>query len=82
MTEPARTLLKQAAFATEQGWHKSTVTRLKQAGRLVMVGGRLYDGNTLDEVWPRQRALPTQPWAYVVPTAGAGLPSAAPRTPR
>ena len=49
---------------------------------MVMVGGRLYDGNTLDEVWPRQRALPTQPWAYVVPTAGAGLPSAAPRTPR
>lgn len=34
-------LLKQAAFAKAQGWHKSTVTRLKQAGRLVMVGGRV-----------------------------------------
>ena len=34
-------LLKQAAFAKLQGWHKSTVTRLKQAGRLVMVGGRV-----------------------------------------
>lgn len=34
-------LLKQAAFANLQGWHKSTVTRLKQAGRLVMVGGRV-----------------------------------------
>lgn len=29
--------------------------------REVMKNGRLYDGNTLDEVWPRQRPLPT-PW--------------------
>ena len=29
--------------------------------RYVMKNGRLYDGNTLDEVWPRQRPLPT-PW--------------------
>ena len=29
--------------------------------RSVMKNGRLYDGNTLDEVWPRQRPLPT-PW--------------------
>lgn len=41
MTEPTRTLMKQSAFAKAQGWHKSTVTRLKQAGRLVMVGGRV-----------------------------------------
>jgi len=34
-------LMKQAAFARAQGWNKSTVTRLKQAGRLVMVGGRV-----------------------------------------
>lgn len=33
-----RTLLKQAAFAAAQGWNRSTVTRLKQAGRLVMEG--------------------------------------------
>lgn len=32
-------LMKQAAFARSQKWNKSTVTRLKQAGRLVMVGG-------------------------------------------
>ena len=24
----------------------------------VMKNGRLYDANTLDEIWPRQRALP------------------------
>lgn len=28
----------QAEFAAAQGWHRSTVTRLKQAGRLVMRG--------------------------------------------
>lgn len=28
----------QAEFAATQGWHRSTVTRLKQAGRLVMQG--------------------------------------------
>ncbi|MEO7966485.1 MAG: hypothetical protein ABIT38_21515, partial [Gemmatimonadaceae bacterium] len=40
---------------------------------MVMVNGRLYDGNTLDEVYPRQRKLPTQPWNYTVPAAGAGM---------
>jgi len=30
--------------------------------RYVMKNGRLYDGNTLDEVWPRVRPLPTQWW--------------------
>ena len=30
--------------------------------RYVMKNGRLYDGNTLDEVWPRVRPLPTQRW--------------------
>lgn len=34
-------LQRQAAFARAQGWNKSTVTRLKQAGRLVMVGDRV-----------------------------------------
>jgi Tol biopolymer transport system component/imidazolonepropionase-like amidohydrolase len=29
--------------------------------RYVMKNGRLYEGETLNEVWPRQRALPT-PW--------------------
>jgi len=38
-----------------------------------MVNGRLYDANTLDEIHPRQRPLPPQPWKYTVPTAGAGI---------
>jgi hypothetical protein len=34
---PAAELLKQADFAARMGWDKSTVTRMKQAGRVVMV---------------------------------------------
>jgi Tol biopolymer transport system component len=30
--------------------------------RFVMKNGRLYEGATLNEVWPRQRALPAQYW--------------------
>jgi imidazolonepropionase-like amidohydrolase/Tol biopolymer transport system component len=37
---------------------------LRNAARLkyVMKNGRLYEGETLNEVWPRQRPLPTPPW--------------------
>jgi hypothetical protein len=28
----------------------------------VMKNGRLYDANTLNEVWPRTKALPAQWW--------------------
>ena len=40
--------------------------------RYVMKNGRLYDGNTLAEVWPRQRALPKQWWMAndAMPTQG------------
>lgn len=30
--------------------------------RYVMKNGRLYDAATLDEIWPRQRKLPTSQW--------------------
>ncbi len=40
---------------------------------MVMIGGRLYDGNTLDELHPRQRPLPPRPWSYTVPSAAAGI---------
>ncbi|MBA4070222.1 MAG: hypothetical protein C0497_00030 [Gemmatimonas sp.] len=39
----------------------------------VMVNGRLYDANTLNEVYPRERKLPAQPWAYKVPSPRAGM---------
>jgi Tol biopolymer transport system component len=35
----------------------------------VMKNGRLYDASNLTEVWPRQRALPTQWWWRVEPGA-------------
>lgn len=40
---------------------------------MVMVNGRLFDGNTLDEVYPRVKPLVKQPWSYTVPVAGAGV---------
>jgi hypothetical protein len=39
----------------------------------VMKNGRLYDGNTLDEVYPRQRKLPTYLWQDKVPRVDAGI---------
>ena len=39
----------------------------------VMMNGRLYDGNTLDEVWPRQRPAPDEPWRHVAPNVRAGM---------
>jgi hypothetical protein len=40
----------------------------------VMRNGRLYDGNTLNEVWPRVRPLAVQPWANVGPAGvNAGI---------
>ncbi len=32
--------------------------------RLVMKGGVLYDGMTLDEIWPRPRPYGARPWTY------------------
>jgi Tol biopolymer transport system component len=41
--------------------------------RQVMHNGRLYSGDTLEEVWPRQRALPPQPWRQPAPRVSAGV---------
>jgi hypothetical protein len=40
---------------------------------MVMKNGRLYDANTLDEVYPRQRKAPVQAWLSGAPSAGAGI---------
>ncbi len=39
----------------------------------VMMNGRLYDGDTLDEVWPRQRPAPDEPWRHLAPNVAAGI---------
>ncbi len=37
--------------------------------RYVMKNGRLYDGDTLDEIWPRQRPAPDERWRHTAPAA-------------
>jgi Tol biopolymer transport system component len=41
--------------------------------RYVMKNGRLYDGDTLNEVWPRQLAAADEPWRHVGPSVSAGI---------
>ena len=41
--------------------------------RFVMKNGRLYDGNTLDEIWPRQKPAGDQPWRHTAPNTQAGI---------
>ena len=43
--------------------------------RWVMKNGRLYEADTLDEIWPRQRALPNQWWWTVEPPEAGSTPS-------
>ena len=40
--------------------------------RYVMKNGRLYDGDTLDEIWPRQLTASDEPWRHTNPVATAG----------
>lgn len=35
--------------------------------RYVMKNGRLYEGDTLNEIWPRRRPAPDEPWRHVAP---------------
>jgi cytosine/adenosine deaminase-related metal-dependent hydrolase len=51
------------------------LTRLENTNsiRYVMKNGRLYQAATLNEIWPRQRALPPQWWWRLEPPdAGTG----------
>jgi len=41
--------------------------------RYVMKNGRLYEGDTLNEVWPRQLPAPDEPWRHVAPSTAAGI---------
>ena len=41
--------------------------------RLVMKNGRLYEGDTLNEIWPRQMMAADEPWRYTAPNLGAGV---------
>jgi Tol biopolymer transport system component len=41
--------------------------------RWVMKNGRLYEGATLDEIWPRERPAPDEPWRAGAPDTAAGI---------
>jgi hypothetical protein len=41
--------------------------------RYVMKNGRLYDGSTLDEVWPQQRTAAEEPWRNNSPSVQNGV---------
>jgi Tol biopolymer transport system component len=41
--------------------------------RYVMMNGRLYEGDTLNEIWPRQRAAPDELWRHIAPNVEAGI---------
>ncbi len=41
--------------------------------KYVMKNGRLYDGNTLDEIWPTPRPAPDEPWRHPAPVVSAGI---------
>ncbi len=41
--------------------------------RYVMKNGRLYDGDTLNETWPRERPAPDEPWRNSAPNVQAGI---------
>ncbi|GMV05482.1 MAG: hypothetical protein AMXMBFR53_17600 [Gemmatimonadota bacterium] len=45
--------------------------------RFVMKGGRMWAAESLDEVWPERRALPTYLWQNARPAVGAGIPGGA-----
>jgi imidazolonepropionase-like amidohydrolase len=47
--------------------------RNTNAIRYVMKNGRLYDGHTLNEIWPRQRPLPRPYWYDDEPRTQAGI---------
>jgi len=42
--------------------------------RMVMKNGELYDGETLDQIWPEQKKLPRQYWWDLEPPVRKGAP--------
>ncbi|MGQ0701659.1 MAG: amidohydrolase family protein [Gemmatimonadales bacterium] len=41
--------------------------------RYVMMNGRLYEGETLNEIWPRQRPATDELWRHFAPAVSAGI---------
>jgi imidazolonepropionase-like amidohydrolase len=41
--------------------------------KYVMKNGRLYEGDNLNEIWPRQRVAADEPWRHVGPAVQSGI---------
>jgi hypothetical protein len=41
--------------------------------RYVMKNGRIYEGDTLNEIWPRQRPAPDELWRHTAPNVQNGI---------
>ena len=41
--------------------------------KYVMKNGRLYEGDNLNEIWPRQRVAADEPWRHVGPAVSSGI---------
>jgi hypothetical protein len=41
--------------------------------RFVMKNGRLYEGATLNEIWPRERPAPDEAWRHTEPNVQSGI---------
>ena len=41
--------------------------------KFVMKNGRLYEGDTLNEIWPRQKPAPNEPWRQTAPANTTGI---------
>src|SRR5262249_197339 len=57
-----------------EGGGGNAVGEMKKTNTIgyVMKNGRLYEAATLNEIWPRTRALPTQWWWSLEPPASLG----------
>ncbi|MBL8988600.1 MAG: PD40 domain-containing protein [Gemmatimonadetes bacterium] len=40
--------------------------------KFVMKNGRLYEGDTMNEIWPRQKPAADEPWRHAAPTSATG----------
>ena len=64
-----------ASWPTWSFWTAIPLADIRNTNTIhqVMMNGRLYDGDTMDEIWPRQRPAPDEPWRNTAPDVRAGI---------
>lgn len=68
--------LEVGKFTDLQVLDANPLTDIKNTNTIkyVMKNGRLYEGATLNEIWPRTKPLPRQWWSLLEPTTTPGKP--------